>query len=201
MAKWIRDLEIEDSEETRTCICRATHGSSISSYIQEAGYKITSRWYRTPRVLSKIFPGTSDRCWRCGREEGTLLHIFWGCVKIRSFWRIVREVCQNITGMNISLSPAFFLLHVSSIPWMTYKNSALIHLVNAARVCIPPTWKSPVPPSGCMWIQRVNILYRMEELVAIKEERIDAHREIWQQWVLFQSSLQYKILLSEGAEV
>lgn len=86
VSKWMRDLEVDWPQETIRRMIIAPHQTSICANIQEAGYKVLTRWYRTPCVLHKQFPEVSNLCWRCGREPGTLLHIFWLCSGIQDFW-------------------------------------------------------------------------------------------------------------------
>lgn len=112
-----RDLGVEAMQELITHVYRAVHGISISCGFQEAGYKIVAKWYRSPRVLHKIFPESSDQCWRWGQEEVTILHIFWAYPEIREFWRPVGEVTQCVTTMQLDLTPSLFLLLYSVILW------------------------------------------------------------------------------------
>lgn len=84
--KWEEDLNCQFTETQKQHILTFTHKSSICAKIQETNYKILTRWYRTPSVLKKCFPTTSDICWRCTQNKGTLLHIFWSCPRIKVFW-------------------------------------------------------------------------------------------------------------------
>lgn len=86
---WERELNRTFSDNQRHHILRFTHKSSICTKIQETNHKLLTRWYRTPVLLHKFFPATSDICWRCGEERGTLLHIFWSCPKMVDFWKTV----------------------------------------------------------------------------------------------------------------
>lgn len=43
--------------------------------LQETNFKIFSQWYRTPSFLHRCFLNTSDFCWHCQGECGTLLHL------------------------------------------------------------------------------------------------------------------------------
>lgn len=51
------------------------HKGSLNVSIQENGYKLKTRWYRTPDLIHKFSPLVSKWCWRCGGETGTFLHI------------------------------------------------------------------------------------------------------------------------------
>lgn len=89
LAKWERDLQTTFTTQQKEHIPLFAHKSSLCSKYQEISYKFTTRWYRTPSVLAKIFPNQSDRCWRCEQQAGTILHIFWECPKLQTFWQPV----------------------------------------------------------------------------------------------------------------
>lgn len=195
--KWARDLEIELTEQQISKLLALTHKSSMCCNVQETGYKIITRWYRTPRILKKMFPQQSNVCWRCGEMEGTILHIFWNCSRIRGFWSRVREITQQIVEIELEDSPALFLLQLSDMPVRTYRKHLLAHLINAARACIPLLWKSTSPPTIGMWFGKINSIKYMEDLTADRirnrrvpwrhskscdgqrEQPIEAHRTPW----------------------
>lgn len=195
--KWERDLGRTLGNGTWQKVCAAAHKSSVACNIQEAGYKLLSRWYRTPRVLHRMFPSSSNRCWRCNGEEGTIYHIFWSCPVLERFWQTVWQTCQEVTGEQVPRDPGLYLLHITDTPWKTYRNSLLIHLVNAAQACIPANWKQKSPPSCYAWAQRVNHIGQMEELMANKLGRMGTFREIWENWHAFQRTERYRRLLGE----
>lgn len=137
ITEWERDLDKTFNTPQRRHILRFTYKSSICTKTQETNFKILTRWYRTPANLKKIFPDTSDQCWRCQGEKGTILHIFWSCPKLEHFWKEVHRILQKFTECEIPDNPAFFLLHASSIPGKIYKKSIICHLLDAAKACIP----------------------------------------------------------------
>lgn len=52
---WERDLGIAFSQVQKDRIFLFAHKASLVSRYQEGGYKILTRWYRTPAVLYRIF--------------------------------------------------------------------------------------------------------------------------------------------------
>lgn len=92
LAKWERDLQVTFTEPQKERILFFAQKSSMCSKYQETAYKIVTRWYRTPSVLAKIFPLQTDRCWRCNLHPGTLLHIFWDCPVLKTFWQPVLKL-------------------------------------------------------------------------------------------------------------
>ena len=138
-----------------------------------------SRWYRTPVVLNQIFPQVSNLCWRCQKEEGTLLHIFWNCEGVKDFWKMVSEVVEEITEMSLGENPATFLLMDIPISVEKYKTSLVRHLLITAKACIPVLWKSNISPSRPQWFAKITEIQHMENLTMALREQEDTFREIW----------------------
>ena len=161
---WEKDLGLIFTQEQKDRILRFTHKASIASKYEEGGYKILTRWYRTPTVLHRIYPEISDICWRCLEAEGTLVHIWWECRKIQEFWKMVTETINTITGTNLIDRPAAVLLLDIPLSSEKYKNSLIRHLVVAARACIPAMWKQETPPSRAQWLAKIAEIQQMENL-------------------------------------
>lgn len=58
--------------------------------------------------------------------------------------------------MSIPETLEFFLLQHNDVPVEKYRSSALAHLVNTSRACIPVKWKSKVVPSIKSWLNIMN---------------------------------------------
>lgn len=150
----------------------------------------------TPSRLKKCFPESSGLCWRCEEEEGTLIHVFWTCPKIQPFWGEVRRITQKFTEYIVPEDPAFFLLHLSSVPIKTYKKSLVRHLLNAAKGCIPIFWKQTLPPPIKLWLHRVEEIRRMEDLVLTEQHKQETFKQTWDNWNMFIFSDEGQRLLS-----
>lgn len=185
LLKWEMELDCRFSDIKRQRILGFTHKSSICAKIQETNYKILSRWYRTPELLHKFSPMIPDTCWRCQKEKRTLLHIFWSCPKLAHFWKVVRETVQIFTDRTITDDPALFLLHATDTPDKTFKKSVIRHLLDAAKACIPLCWRSPLPPTISMWLERVEEIRKMEDLILTAQHRQETFSKTWQLWTMF----------------
>lgn len=190
--KWEIDLGRTFSEDQKTNMIQSIFKTATCTKLQETNYKIISQWYRTPEILQKCFLNTSSECWRCQREQGTLLHVFWSCPRVEKFWKEVREIIQKFGELEIREDPALFLLHLSEIPRKTYRNSILCHLVNAAKACIPLRWKQTQPPTVSMWLRKVEEVNRMEDLVWTARKKREIYLEIWTPWNCYVSSSEGK---------
>lgn len=111
---WERELQIDLSEDNWECIFTIAHKGSLNVTTQENNYKTLSRWYRTPALLNKFNPDTSDKCWRSSNETGTLLHIWWSCPLRQTFWTQVHDITSQVTIYPLDYSPARLILHHSS---------------------------------------------------------------------------------------
>ena len=176
---WERDLDIKFSETQKNKIFSFTHKASMASRYHEGGYKVLTRWYRTPMILNRIFPNTSKICWRCQKEEGTMIHMFWSCQKLKEFWNMVSGITREITGVNLGDRPAAYLLFDIPMSLEKYKQSLLRHLLTAAKACIPILWKSTAIPTRSQWLSRINEIQLMENLTMGIREREEEYRRTW----------------------
>lgn len=172
------------------------HKCSISTKTQETAYKLLTQWYFTPFKLKSWFPGASDRCWRCDRETGTLLHIWWQCPILETYWIIVRDIMRQITETRITLDAACCLLHISNFPYRRYKKSLTKHLLNAAKALIPLHWKSTQAPLVKEWLQKVAEVCRMEDLLVQTSDDIERYHKTWTPWFYFRVSPTYDQLMN-----
>lgn len=193
--QWEKDLSINLSEEEWGTIYANIHKGSINVTAQENGFKIFSRWYKTPLFLHRINPKIPSTCWRCSKEVGSLLHIWWECPLIIKFWTDIYRYIAQITTLRLDFSPAQALLHHFTLPMKTYHKSLTLHLLNATKLTIPVLWKSPNPPTLADWLRRVNKIESMEELIHQAHDPSKVYRNTWACWHHFKSTPVYTQLL------
>lgn len=189
---WEKNLDTNLTEENWETMYMYSHKGSLNVAAQECGFKIITGWYRTPNLLHAFSPQILDRCWRCKREEGSMIHIWWGCPQIQKFCKIVHKTIISITSENLSFNPAQYLLHYNPIPKKQYLKSLSMFMVNAARQCIPCHWRSNTVPTKKEWFWRINNIEKIEELISISQEKIIKFASIWNKWTGFKNSQAYK---------
>lgn len=145
-AAWQRDLYLSLTPEEWKKIYLNIYKGSINVSTQENGYKVQSCWYRMPAILHKFKPTISDIYWRCHEHYGSLIHIWWDCPRIQIFWAEVHRITPHVTSYDLERTPAQFLLHHSPLSNKSYHKSLVIHMINAAKQCIPFHWKSQTSP-------------------------------------------------------
>lgn len=121
-------------------------------------------WYFTPDRLHAWYPDTTDVRWRCGTDKGTMLHIWWDCPLLHSFWD---KVCAQIHA--ITETAYTWMLFATYIQLLSrYKKKTVVrHMLNAVKTIIPRHWKSTYSPKITERFSEVDSLYKMEETVAM----------------------------------
>lgn len=123
---WERDLEVTFNPVNWDKICSQVFPKSIS--IQERTLKLVM-------LLCWMFP--SNLCYKCSLHKGTVIHLFWSCDCIQTFWKGVHSVIQEVTGKQFLLTPSFSLLnHAPDNFSDTDSKSLLIILLLLAKQCI-----------------------------------------------------------------
>lgn len=112
------------------------------------------------------------------------------------------RLSKNVQDYEVPRDLAFFLLHVSNISAKIYKRSIICHL-NAAKSCIPLTWKRPQPPTIGLWLIRVEEINKTEDLVLMAQHKHERDPKTWTLWNMFVYSdrgglfLMYRLLTKE----
>lgn len=196
---WEAELGVTFSEQEWLKSFILQHKLPVACFSQEKNYKILTRWYRYPTLLRRMYPSTSDCCWRCNAAPGTMLHIWWDCPPLLAFWNSIYALYNNLTGSNISVSPTSGLLTMLPGPISALKKGLLKHFLTAARTIIPRHWKSTTLPSRAEWLAELNSLMRMENLMAEDKGTTESFFRTWSVWSIYQDSQAFAAWLATGS--
>ena len=189
--KWENDLNISLSHDEWEHVFQHIQKGSLNVLTQENNYKLYSRWYRTPIIIHKYNANISPLCWRCKSAQGTILHIWWECVLIKPFWKDIHRLISRITTFTPDFTAAQYLLHHSSFPYYTYKKSLMLHLINAAKLCIPIRWTQSSPPTISDWFKKIEHIAEMEELFFQSRDSPKSYYDKWACWLNFKNSTEF----------
>lgn len=134
--------------------------------------------YHTPTLLHKLNPTISELCWRCGKERGTLFHLFWDCPGIRPCWTTVNALIYDVLGIQFSLNPKLFLLNITEVTVPKNTMKLQIHIMTAARCRIALFWKWSSLPTF------IDLLSRIKEVRNV-EYKADIFHVIWSLWDIY----------------
>ncbi|CAH2276976.1 Hypothetical predicted protein, partial [Pelobates cultripes] len=112
----------------------------------EQSHKTLYRWYMVPCRLHKLFPTPSNTCWRCNGAEGTVLHVWWTCPRIQTFWAGVHKIAQAASGCSIPFAPRQMLITDLPKGLPRAKQKLLLHIILTAQRLIAQHWKQTATP-------------------------------------------------------
>uniref|UniRef100_A0A670JMH3 Reverse transcriptase domain-containing protein n=1 Tax=Podarcis muralis TaxID=64176 RepID=A0A670JMH3_PODMU len=88
MIQWAKDLGYNIDLDDWQKIWNENLKFTACVTLKENTMKMVYRWYMTPVKLSKMYK-TCNKCWRCREKEGTFMHMWWDCRKVRGFWELI----------------------------------------------------------------------------------------------------------------
>uniref|UniRef100_A0A8C5MSB1 Reverse transcriptase domain-containing protein n=1 Tax=Leptobrachium leishanense TaxID=445787 RepID=A0A8C5MSB1_9ANUR len=163
------------------------HGTPLSR-LKETSFKIASLWYTTPIWIARFSPTHSTECWRCLRDQGTFLHLWWTCPNLEPFWRSASSLIEHTTEIVLDFTPEIFLLGQMKLSVKSLKKSVLIRILLAARALIPIHWNSSVVPSPRDLISKVENIRSLETANLPPGGWTEVHNTTWFHWNSFISS-------------
>lgn len=120
----VRDLRDHESHHS------IVHKRILNTSLVEANYKVLSRWYLVLKRLAKIYLNASPVCFRVCGQEGTMLHIWWTCLKVKRFWIRIFNLVYSVTRLNIRKN-----IKIIIIFW-SISGSSLFFIFLAAKTTI-----------------------------------------------------------------
>lgn len=177
---WEKDFETNFSDEEWLSICSGVFFRNASISNHEQSFKFIYRTYLTPVRLHKIFPNVSQYCFKCKSNIGTVMHVFWDCDMIKTYWKEIHKMVQKIIGKSFELSPSIYLLNSKFELHLNHSLELVLHLCSfLARKCILLLWSTPHIPSTTMWLNQITTFLPLEKLTCDLRQRSDDFWRIW----------------------
>ncbi|CAH2283817.1 Hypothetical predicted protein, partial [Pelobates cultripes] len=179
---WAQDLQGHISKDQWERAIVTTKKLIKSEVLLEQYRKTLYRWYMVPIRLHKLYPGSPPECWRCGKGEGTVLHIWWQCELVTSFWRNIHCLIRAATGTKLPSTPiTSLLLHMpSNIPKGIQKLA--FHILLTAQRAIARLWKSQRPPLVAEVCRDIDTQHLYETCYRGVLPLTDTAVEAWRLW-------------------
>uniref|UniRef100_A0A8C5PIJ7 Reverse transcriptase domain-containing protein n=1 Tax=Leptobrachium leishanense TaxID=445787 RepID=A0A8C5PIJ7_9ANUR len=173
------------------------HRSTPITKLKETSYKILTMWYSTPVWLANVSRIYTTTCWRCNREMGTYLHIWWSCSLLVPFWKAAQTLILRTTDVDLAMKPEIFLLGQLAMPVKHLKKSVLLKILLAARFLIPVHWNSSTTPTARALVDRIELIRSHEMTSVAPEQWAEVHNTTWFHWDTFISSIEFRQWLEQ----
>lgn len=83
---WESNLEVTFNPVDWDKICSGVFPKCTSISIHEQNFTFFHQTYYTPVRLQRLFPNTSNLCFKCNIHKDTCIHLFWSCDRIQTLW-------------------------------------------------------------------------------------------------------------------
>lgn len=183
MVKWEVELNKQFTPAQWQMAISWAHKSSSCANHKEQFHKLLSRWYFTPRRLAIAYPTSSPYCWRSCGSIGSLLHIFWSCSHLTSFWENVKGLIAQLLHISCPPGPEFclLLLNIESIP--SINRRLVCNILHAARLLIARRWKSTDVPTILELTDMVSTICTYEKALAAYRGFYPLFLRSWRPWL------------------
>uniref|UniRef100_H2ZXL2 Reverse transcriptase zinc-binding domain-containing protein n=1 Tax=Latimeria chalumnae TaxID=7897 RepID=H2ZXL2_LATCH len=150
---WERELGIPLLEEEWEEAMASTLSSDTDLWSRLVQFKIVNRIYWTPAKLAVAKLVSSDKCWRCGSENGTLLHMIWGCAELRSFWASICKLLKDLVGLDVGIKPLAYVLGVGirDLKLSKWEANFLKQALTTTKRVILRHWRQSEAPTYQEW--------------------------------------------------
>lgn len=126
------------------------NSSSICAHHRLIYCKVVHRAHWSESRLARINLSIDPECDRCRSGSATLIHMFWSCSSLLSFWR---QIFLSLSAITVDIPPCRFTSLFGVLPPGHTLPSHFLTLL--ARQFILLNWMGPYPPSHTCWIRNV----------------------------------------------
>ena len=102
---WDTDLGVVLTEDQWESILNLTHTSSTSALHGLMQMKVIHRAHLSNARLARIYPSIEPLCPRCRGQPADLIHMFWLCPNLSSFWVNVFNAFSEMFGTRFDPNP------------------------------------------------------------------------------------------------
>ena len=191
---WDSDLGVAITNDQWDSILDLIYTSSTSAKHNLIQLKVVHRAHYTNARLAKMYPGSDPLCPRCGGQPADLLHMFWLCPKLSTFWigifgaygeMFTTQFDPDPTCAFFGLAPEEFCARLPS-----GANVIIAFTTLLARRLILLRWKQRAPPSFSHWVKDVMYFLTLEKIKYTLRASSQTFDKVWRPFLDYYDSLQ-----------
>lgn len=153
--KWDRELTTTLTDEPWEFCCAQMTKLTPNYILRLIHFKFIHRSYRTPINLYKMGLRPDDKCWRCGAEGASFLHMAWECPVVWEYWQLIFHSINQILETAVTPSPVQGLLGYVKHTHVSKRKLHAILLLFAKRQ-LAQLWGSKRKPTQKEWIRSIT---------------------------------------------
>ena len=141
--------------------------------------------------MVKTFPHVDPSCPHCKAQPADLIHMFWSCSNLKSFWTSIFNAYSQMLQVNLPPDPLCDLFGYSQkIHHCPKKAHILIAFTSLiARRLILLLWKSQTPPTFNRWIKDIMHFLKLEKINFTLKGSLQDFRTVWTPFLKYYDSL------------
>lgn len=193
-AAWESDLGRTLTDDQWESVLDRVHTSSSSAKHSLIQLKVVHRAHLTNARLAKMYPEVEPSCPRCRSQPADLIHMFWVCPSLFTFWRCILKSFSEMFKTRIEPDPLCALFGLApKVTCASLPNSAQVVIAFStllARRLILLKWKQHSPPSFSQWVKDVMYFLQLEKIKFLLRGSSNTFIRTWKPFLDFYDSLQ-----------
>uniref|UniRef100_H3AJN3 Reverse transcriptase zinc-binding domain-containing protein n=1 Tax=Latimeria chalumnae TaxID=7897 RepID=H3AJN3_LATCH len=178
---WEVEFELTFTEDVweEALVSTLAAGTDIKSRLIQ--FNIVNHIYWTPAKLSSAKLLDTDRCWRCGTERGSLLHMLWACSKLQHYWTQICTFLGSLVKIDAVDNPLACVLGVGIRGTKLPKGEirfVKMALVTAKRVILRH-WRQVDSPTFQEWFLAMAETASHERVILKVRNKLDLFDKVW----------------------
>lgn len=195
--KWNVELGKNFSADQIEYMLKKSLTFSQSYIYQEMHYKLITRWYKTPILMHRINQAIPECCWRCKKEIGNYVHIWFTCPLLVSFWDSLNKIVNEVFHSEVTFTVELVMFYLFDVNQADIKSNLCIFFLNAAKILIPRKWLQEKPPTVAEWLLEVQKIQDFEKLKWTLAQDLSKYDNTWNIWTNYLTPGKYKQLIQE----
>ncbi len=168
-------------EGSITLCLKSVHNCSVNVRHTLINFKTLHRLYYSKERLHSFFSDVSPVCNCCKLTIGNLMHSFWSCSKLCTFWKCIFHCFSEAFGKCWERDPLMAILGAATPLSSANKHEMMAVLFGTviAKKLILQEWKTDTVATYDLWLREMANTLHLERLRFYNEDSGDMFDKVW----------------------